>query len=74
MCIKIRAEFAKAVIRELQRRLQSLPQLRMRIVCVWAPYEADAQLVKLCYDGLAHAIVTEVRVCLCASGFCHDVL
>jgi exonuclease-1 len=30
-----------------------------RVQCIWSPYEADAQLVKLCIDGYAHAIVTE---------------
>ncbi|KAL3822578.1 hypothetical protein ACHAXA_007689 [Cyclostephanos tholiformis] len=31
----------------------------VRVRCVWSPYEADAQLAKLCVDGLAHAVVTE---------------
>ncbi|KAL3774695.1 hypothetical protein ACHAW5_003767 [Stephanodiscus triporus] len=30
-----------------------------RVRCVWSPYEADAQLVKLCVDGRADAIITE---------------
>ena len=31
-----------------------------RVSCVFSPYEADAQLVKLCIDGHSNAIVTEV--------------
>jgi len=31
----------------------------IRVQCVWSPYEADAQLAKLCIDGYAHAVVTE---------------
>lgn len=31
----------------------------VRVQCVWSPYEADAQLAKLCIDGYAHAVVTE---------------
>jgi 5'-3' exonuclease len=30
-----------------------------RVQCIWSPYEADAQLAKLCIDGYAHAVVTE---------------
>ncbi len=36
-----------------------------RVNCVFSPYEADAQLVKLCIDGVTDAIVTEVSVCTC---------
>ncbi len=32
-----------------------------KVSCVFSPYEADAQLVKLCVDGISDAIVTEVR-------------
>ena len=32
-----------------------------RVRCVWSPYEADAQLARLCADGRADAVVTEVR-------------
>jgi exonuclease-1 len=31
-----------------------------KVNCVFSPYEADAQLAKLCMDGLADAVVTEV--------------
>ncbi len=31
----------------------------VRVQCIWSPYEADAQLAKLCIDGYAHAVVTE---------------
>ena len=31
-----------------------------RVQCVFSPFEADAQLAKLCIDGLADAVITEV--------------
>ncbi len=31
-----------------------------RVKCMFSPYEADAQLAKLCVDGVVDAVVTEV--------------
>jgi exonuclease-1 len=31
----------------------------VRVRCVWSPYKAEAQLAKLCVDGLADLVVTE---------------
>ena len=32
---------------------------KVKVECVWSPYEADAQLARLCVDGRADAVVTE---------------
>lgn len=56
-CIKISSQMANAVANEVTRRFAN----DGRVTCVYSPYEADAQLVKLCMDGIADAVVTEVR-------------
>ena len=55
-CIKVRAELGRAVAAAVVRKYG--PGSR-QVQIVWAPYEADAQMVKLCVDGLAQAIITE---------------
>lgn len=57
-CIKITTQMANAVANAVTRRFAS----DTRVQCIYSPYEADAQLVKLCMDGIAHAVVTEVRI------------
>jgi 5'-3' exonuclease len=42
-----------------------------KVICVFSPYEADAQLVKLCIDGLTNAIVTEDSDVLVYSAACN---
>jgi exonuclease-1 len=56
-CIKISTAMANAVVEAVTRRFANDD----RVQCIHSPYEADAQLVKLCMDGVAHAVVTEVR-------------
>ena len=56
-CIKISSAMANAVADAVTRHFRS----DARVQCIQSPYEADAQLVKLCMDRVAHAIVTEVR-------------
>lgn len=56
-CIKITSAMANAVVEAVTRRFASDD----RVQCINSPYEADAQLVKLCMDRVAHAVVTEVR-------------
>eukprot|EP00978_Attheya_sp_CCMP212_P033852 scaffold138794_cov48-Attheya_sp.AAC.1 len=41
------------------------------ISCLFSPYEADAQLAKLCIDGHAHAVITEDSDILVYSAACH---
>lgn len=57
-CIKIVGKFANAVSDAVQQQFGRDGQ----VVCVFSPYEADAQLVKLCLDGLTQAIITEVSL------------
>ena len=57
MCIKIKDELTMAVMKEVQKFFVK----NTRVHLVWSPYEADAQLAKLCVDGVAHAVITEVR-------------
>ena len=56
-CIRIKDNFTQAVMGQVARAFQN----DHRVHLVWSPYEADAQLVKLCVDGYAHAVVTEVK-------------
>ena len=55
-CIKIVSALANAVVEAVTRRFANDD----RVQCIYSPYEADAQLVRLCMDGVAHAVVTEV--------------
>ena len=56
-CIKIHSTFADAVADEIQSHFARIHDKRVQIIR--SPYEADAQLVRLCVDGVAQAIVTE---------------
>ena len=47
-------------MKKVQRALRNHNQPRVHVV--WSPYEADAQLAKLCLDGLVDAVITEVSV------------
>ena len=42
-----------------------------KVSCISSPYEADAQLAKLCIDGIADAVVTEVCIMLFQWDQCH---
>jgi exonuclease-1 len=57
-CIKIKDDFTVAVMGEVRRHFAN----DSRVQLVWSPYEADAQLTKLCVDGAAHAVITEVSL------------
>ena len=54
-CIKVHPDLGTAVAADVERHFAREKQVQV----VWAPYEADAQMVKLCLDGLAQAIITE---------------
>lgn len=62
-CIKATDPMARSVAAGVEKKYKvtgpnhfgALPKVR----CVFAPYEADAQLAKLCADGVADAVVTE---------------
>ena len=53
-CIKVRADLAEEVAKLIEKRFD-----RNKVEIVWSPYEADAQLVKLCIDKLTQAVITE---------------
>lgn len=61
-CVKVVPWMADSVAKAVAQRwkprtgfIDTQPQVK----CVFSPYEADAQLVKLCVDGICDAIVTE---------------
>lgn len=63
-CVKGTEEMARVVCAEVERVFGRGEGARVQ--CVFSPYEADAQLAKLCVDGVCHAVVTEVCVvCVC---------
>lgn len=55
MCVKIKNEFTEAVIMEVLKAFKG----DNRVKVVWSPYEADAQLAKLCMDQLVDAVISE---------------
>jgi exonuclease-1 len=55
-CIKVHPMLGQEVVKEVQQKLKDA---RIQIQTVWAPYEADAQLIQLCVEGLAQAVITE---------------
>lgn len=57
-CIKIKDAFTFEVMKKVQDNFR----LDSRVRFVYSPYEADAQLAKLCLDGDADAVITEVRM------------
>mmetsp|Transcript_26107 Transcript_26107/g.54479 ORF Transcript_26107/g.54479 Transcript_26107/m.54479 type:complete len:1090 (-) Transcript_26107:173-3442(-) len=61
-CVKGNEEMARVVAGVVEAKYgrdESGTDGNVRVKCVWSPYEADAQLAKLCVDGWAHAVVTE---------------
>ena len=60
---------AKAVAQKWKKR-NGFISVEPQVTCVFSPYEADAQLVKLCMDGLADAVVTEDSDLLVYSAAC----
>lgn len=57
-CIKIHGNFAEAVAQAVAQQFSG----NDRVHVIYSPYEADAQLVKLCVDGMSEGVVTEVKV------------
>jgi len=56
-CIKVTEEMGRVVAREVRKKWGRAGG--GVVECVFSPYEADAQLAKLCLDGYADAVVTE---------------
>lgn len=53
-CIKVSSHLVEEVAKTVRRSFR-----QEGVELVWAPQEADAQMVKLCVDGKAQAIITE---------------
>ena len=62
-CVKGNEQMARVVAAKVEEKWgkdDSGMNDTVRVKCIWSPYEADSQLAKLCIDGWAHAVVTEV--------------
>lgn len=66
-CIRIRNNFTKKVMEAVKEEFDE----ERRVMIIWSPYEADAQLTKLCIDNLADAVVTEDSDVLVYSAAAH---
>lgn len=60
-CVKGTDEMARVVCAEVEKVFGKGEEAKVK--CVFSPYEADAQLARLCVDGVCHAVVTEVSFC-----------
>jgi 5'-3' exonuclease len=58
-CIKIAPWMATSVARALEMKFTGSRESHPLVHVVFSPYEADAQLAKLCLDGICDAVVTE---------------
>jgi exonuclease-1 len=73
-CVKVTPWMAHSVAKAVAQRWKSVGgflDARPKVECVFSPYEADAQLAKLCVDGLADAVVTEDSDILVYSAACN---
>jgi 5'-3' exonuclease len=66
LCVKGTELMGRVVCAAVQRKWGKHGPVK----CIFAPYEADSQLAKLCVDGLAHAVVTEDSDVLVYSAVC----
>jgi len=69
-CIKVVPWMAESVAKAVAQKWKR-GFAEAQVVCVFSPYEADAQLAKLCVDGLADAVVTEDSDVLVYSAACN---
>lgn len=60
-CVKATAEMAQVVAGAVMEKWGKYGD-NAKVKCIFSPYEADAQLAKLCADGVTHAVVTEVCI------------
>lgn len=67
-CVKIENWMAFGVAKKVKEVWNG--QNGSAVECVFSPYEADAQLAKLCIDGLADAVITEDSDVLVYSAAC----
>eukprot|EP00970_Alexandrium_tamarense_P003106 scaffold465_cov149-Alexandrium_tamarense.AAC.3 len=76
-CVKGTEEMARVVCAAVEKEFGKDGKLGVgkkwgvgRVKCVFSPYEADAQLAKLCADGYCHGVVTEDSDVLVYSAAC----
>ena len=73
-CVKVTPWMADSVAKEVGQRWKKnggFIDPKPKVECVFSPYEADAQLAKLCIDGLADAVITEDSDVLVYSAACN---
>ncbi len=66
-CLKISPWMATSVAREVEKewgKVSSKGDSTPRVISVFSPGEADAQLAKLCTDGICDAVISEVWILL----------
>jgi 5'-3' exonuclease len=72
-CVKVvpwMAESVAKAVAQKWKKQNGFGNLEPQVTCIFSPYEADAQLVKLCVDGLADAVITEDSDVLVYSAAC----
>lgn len=67
-CIKVGEDLTSKVMKKVAHFCQ---RRKLNVEFIQSPYEADAQMAKLCMDGVAHAIVTEDSDVLVYLAACH---
>lgn len=67
-CIKVGDDLTNKVMKRVAQYCQ---RRKLNVEFVQSPYEADAQMAKLCMDGAANAIVTEDSDVLVYLAACH---
>jgi len=73
-CVKVTHWMAESVARAVKKKWgdgNNNHFVPPKVQCIFSPYEADAQLVKLCMDQLADAVVTEDSDVLVYSAACN---
>jgi len=73
-CVKVTPWMAHSVADAVAQRWKKnggFIDPKPKVECVFSPYEADAQLAKLCIDGLADAVITEDSDLLVYSAACN---
>lgn len=72
-CVKVVDWMSKSVAKAVAQKWNKqggFLSVEPQVTCVFSPYEADAQMVRLCMDGMADAVVTEDSDVLVYSAAC----
>jgi 5'-3' exonuclease len=74
LCIKVVPWMGQSVAKAVSQRWKEggiIGNNKPKVMCIFSPYEADAQMVKLVVDGVADAVVTEDSDVLVYSAACN---